>query len=467
MGFERQQSPDWHMEVPGSRWFKADLHVHTLDDLDGGRAKMPLGISDSALDPSVLRQYAAVFLHSAVETGVQVIGLTPHATKIKSGPESCAVWHIIDMWNSGEDRDGVPFRCKIYAVFPGFEPNINDGSSGVHILFLFDPEIGRDQYLSMFDAVMDGRTPWNGTELKITNRDAREIFKTVDERQNDKRNTSQSWGYLVLSPHFQNPHGLLREVKSQVLEAFPCERIAAYELGDQQLPEDLTEAEKPGSFLLPFMAKHRQAFFHSSDAYSLSSGSSEHQIGFRTTWVKLASPRIEALRQAFVANDSRLRFCLERDSDGNLHETAEPPDALQASRPWLRRVLLRGEASFFGGREDNRPKDTTVDFSPDLTCVIGGSMTGKSTLLDGLRVYTGASMPSSARLSEGVVARGRERFLAGQPEISVDTPGRTVGPFDERWPAVFYTQNELQRLAQDPSAVEEIITLACTVNGRQ
>ena len=166
MNFERQESSQWHKEVPGSRWFRADLHVHTIDDLSGGRAKTPPGIHGDTSDPSVLREYAKVFLQSAMKVGLQVIGLTPHATKIADGPETCAVWHIIDTWNSADDSDGVPFRNSIYAVFPGFEPNVNDGGSGVHMLFLFDPEIGRDKYISLFEAVMDGRTPWSGTEIQ-------------------------------------------------------------------------------------------------------------------------------------------------------------------------------------------------------------------------------------------------------------------------------------------------------------
>lgn len=40
--FQRQQTDNWHREVPGARWFKADLHIHTVDD-HPGRAKVPNG----------------------------------------------------------------------------------------------------------------------------------------------------------------------------------------------------------------------------------------------------------------------------------------------------------------------------------------------------------------------------------------------------------------------------------------
>ena len=41
MTFTRRKAENWHQEVPGARWFKADLHIHTIDDFPGGRAKLP------------------------------------------------------------------------------------------------------------------------------------------------------------------------------------------------------------------------------------------------------------------------------------------------------------------------------------------------------------------------------------------------------------------------------------------
>jgi len=144
--------------------------------------------------------------------------------------------------------------------------------------------------------------------------------------------------------------------------------------------------------------------------------------------------------------------------DGQLKELAGPPDPQVSGRPWLRRLELEGGASFFGGHVDGRPIRATFDFSPDLTCIIGGSMTGKSTLLDGLRCYTEAGLPRDKRLAENVRARGEDIFLAGQPTISLDVSAPDhVAPLAERWPARFFTQNELQRLVEEPEALEDIL----------
>ncbi len=85
MTFERQPTDKWRKEIPGTRWFKADLHVHTIDDHPGGRAKMPAGLSGDPADPQTLSGYARRFPKALVKRGVQVVGLTPHSPRAGIG----------------------------------------------------------------------------------------------------------------------------------------------------------------------------------------------------------------------------------------------------------------------------------------------------------------------------------------------------------------------------------------------
>ena len=444
MSFERQPADNWHQDVPGARWFKADLHIHTVDDHPGGRARLPDELPKRPEDPNVLAHYARLFLQGLVAKGVQVAGLTPHSTRAGSDPETSAVWQIVEEWNRGEDDDGIPFREKIYAVFPGFEPNVNDGSTGVHLLFLFDPEIGRDRYLALYDAIMDGRAPWQGRSLQPTNRKADEIFESLQKRQSESQQSDGPWHFMALAPHMENKHGIFQEMRSGALERLPCKLLAGYELPDGKLACDYSTNKGLGTRLLPFMATHRQAFFHGSDAYSIG------DLGQRHTWVKLASPRIEALRQAFIASDSRMRIGIERNANDELRPLEKSPDVALSDRPWLKKVSVHGLASFFN--------DAELFFSPDLTCIIGGSMTGKSTLLDGLRVHVQAPLPSDSAIRKQVESRSHEVFGAGSPEIGLDCPGSNPAAFpSERWPAQFFAQSELQRLSQEASAIEDIL----------
>ena len=453
--FTRQEATNWNREVPGTRWFKADLHIHTVDDIRGKNAKMPDGINGPKESPNTISAYARRFLQKAAERGVRVLGLTPHSPLIGEAPETSAVWRIVEEWNSGVDDDGVPFRENIYAVFPGFEPSFKDGKKGLHLLFLFDPEIGRANYLKAFDLVMGGVSPWPDgpdNQLRMSNKSADEAFRELRDFHSRERPAAGSggsrWSYMALAPHMDTDKGLLKALRAQVMDQFPHHEVASLELGDQKLPADSVSTH---AGLETRMAEHRQAFFHASDAYTVD------EIGKRYTWLKLASPRIEALRQAFIASDSRLRIGYERGANSKLAEIPNPPDVTMNQRPWLRSVTVSGKASFFGDGDEGGV-GTRFYLSPDLTCVIGGSMTGKSTFLDGLRVHIDALRPQDDGARKQVEERG-ELFLGGSPQVVLDCPGTDpTAPLSEQWPAEFYTQSELQRMAQDPQSVEDILS---------
>lgn len=454
MSFTREKADNWHQEVPGARWFKADLHIHTIDDLAGDRAKVPDTLRFSRpVSQEILRDYARIFLQHAAARDVRVLGVTPHSPRVESEDDTSAVWQIVEEWNAGIDDDGRPFREKIYAVFPGFEPSLKQGRRGLHLLFLFDPEIGQDCYMRAFNLAMGGVTPWRAGELQISSKSADDVFRDLREfhrkecpLDDEKR---PQWSYTALAPHIDNVKGLLGALNAQVLMNFPLNEVTGLELGDEKLPNDTM---KNREWLPKGMASNHLAFFHGSDAYSV------NEVGKRHTWLKLASPRIEALRQAFIASDSRMRIGYERETSGALIEIADPPDVTINQRPWLKTVTVIGQASFFGTTVKDE-QATSFHLSPDLTCIIGGSMTGKSTFLDGLRLHTDAALPQDDGIRKQVEARGSERFLAGSADVSLDCPGQDPTASDrERWPAVFYAQNELHRLAQEPSAVEEILT---------
>ncbi len=446
--FRRRDVDRWHREVPGARWFKADLHIHTLDDLPGRRVKVPAGVTGDPSSDESIRAYARLLLRAAVQRGVGVLALTPHSARMAPAGDASAVWGIVDEWNDGVDDDGEPFRSKVYAVFPGFEPSLGEGKSGVHLLFLFDPEIGRVNYLRAFDLVMDQRSPWKQNELQLSGKTAKRAFAGLRDfhREHGAADGSSAWDYLVLAPHIDNDKGIFGAQKGQILAEFTKMEIAGLELPDEKLSDEYL-SKKP--WLREDLERHHRAFFHGSDAYSMG------DIGRRFTWVKLARPRIEGLRQAFLAADSRIRPAYRRAA-GQLVEIDDPPDVTISQRPWLKSVRIAGQASFFRTKDS---EETRFDLSPDLTCIIGGSMTGKSTLLDGLRVHVGASLPKDDGLEKQVLARGRDRFLAGSSAVSLECPGQDpTGAAHDRWPAVFYAQNELQRLGQDPNAVEDILS---------
>lgn len=445
--FARNPAPIWHETVPGARWFRADLHLHTLDDAPGGRIAQPNGERD---DPAVQKVYAREFLRTAVARGIEVLGLTPHCTR--SGRTS-ATWAIIDEWNTGNDDDGIPFRDKIYAIFPGFEPSISDGKAGVHLLFLFDPEVGEERYQRIFTTIMGGVAPWNGNQLVNSTLSAVEVFEKLD---GIVQREAGDWGWICLAPHVFSDKGLFQEMRAQIISDFPVERISAFELGDNQTPED---GWKNRPWLKQGMAERRHVFYHASDAYILDPDPESvelFELGSRSTMLKLAEPRIEALRQAFLAGESRLRLAFGRNPQADFVALEDLPSSTGTNHPWLRSVTVRGGTSFFGGIDAaSNAVEQVFRLSPGLTCLIGGRMAGKSTFLDGLRVHQKALLPREKATADDVRGRASERFLSGGAQIEVLFGGTAAA--EGNWPAQFFTQRELQAAVEDQEGLRQIL----------
>lgn len=429
--------------------------MHTIDDYPGGRISWG-DRAASPMDAGTIERYARRLLDTAIARGVEVIGLTPHAVYCDSQEDLSGVWRIVEVWSTETDESGVAYRDRIYAVFPGFEASMADGARGVHLKFLFDPQVGREVLVRAFHAVMDGVSPWHEGSLANAGRSASAAFKALEKLHRD----DMRWDWLCLAPHaFASQQGVFGQLKSQMLRQFDHANVAGLELGDNQLPAD---AHRGRDWLRPSMDRYHHAFYHASDAYRLNPdprSTGDAELGSRTTMFKLAAPTIEALRQAFLAADSRIRLTLAAgDSPGEL-VPARPVEAIPLKRPWLRSVMISGGSSFFGGMSSGTPRSSTFRLNPDLTCIIGGRMSGKSTLLDGLRVAFGFPLPQDPQVAKDVEGRGRGRFLAGSPAVQVDI----CGPIDptadiaKRWPALFFTQRELQQAVSDQIGLRELL----------
>ena len=356
------------MDIPykGARWFKCDLHLHTP-------------ASECFLNKQVS---ADEWVQACIEAGLHCVAVTDH--------------------NTGEwiDRIKDAAKGKPLTVLPGVE--ITCDTSKIHILAIFDTT-------KTTENINDFLIECGVTRDKFAKSDANSA-KTVSEIAT----IADSKGALVIPAHIDEFNGLGYCAGKVSFEAFlKLSYIHAVQFVHREfLANDLQV--QGNQALLDRINQHygnefpsigfdniknaydsvQNAFSHNIRLLTFSDNPdstkpSKHGlsgIGSLYTWIKMdGKPSLEGLRQAFMMPE-RTYNCFESESI-----PYKLPDLWIKSINFKNTTLTRNNSI------------VQVQFNPQLTTIIGGRGSGKSSILRFLR---------------GVF--GREKDLIGLDEIIAD-----------------------------------------------
>jgi type III restriction enzyme len=203
-----------------------------------------------------------------------------------------------------------------------------------------------------------------------------------------------------------------------------------------------------------------------SDARS----STYEHLGSNNTWIKIAEPTAEAIRQAFLAHESRI--------------TIENPSLPSL---WVSHVCVEGSDIL---------EETNILLSPELNSVIGGRGSGKSSFLEYLSFGVGRSsydVPQEhysgterlqGLIKDSLVTQGgrvtvnliqdnavfqirRDSSTAYQPQITYpngDTQPVSLAELRSLFPAVVYSQGELAEIGKQTGTKTKLVDLLQFVN---
>lgn len=161
-------------------------------------------------------------------------------------------------------------------------------------------------------------------------------------------------GGLAVPAHVDRPRGLLKiEVKDHLMATLLDESISAVEIVHRD-----TEAKDISGRVA---GKRVLACIQGSDTWDVAS--SRHAlsgIGARRTWIKASRPDLVGLRHAFADPELRL--------------TLNSPVA-QPAYPIIESIAFQG--GFLDGQ--------VIELCPDLNCLLGGTGSGKSLILEATR----------------------------------------------------------------------------------
>jgi predicted ATPase len=300
----------------GARFYRAALQVNPFAYL--GRYNKPTRFRTEV-------EYNAAIIAACLETGIEVIGVTDHYRVHESA--------------------GLVQAARVAGVFAfsGFEAVTKDG---VHFLCLFDPN--KDSMLERF--IGDCGVHDTQAASPTGGLDATELL-----------GRAKTWGSICLAAHVASDGGLLKKLSGQP-------RVNAWKSPDLLACVLAGPVSDAPDNLRPILenrdAEHRRnravAVINAGDVNS----PEDLKKDGTSCFIKMSNVSVEALRQAFLDPDSRIRL--------NSDPQAEPHAEFLA---------VTWEGGFLG--------DTSVHFNGNLNVLVGGRGTGKSTMIESIRYALG------------------------------------------------------------------------------
>lgn len=342
----------------GTKWYKCDLHLHT---------PASLCFKDRNVTPEE-------WVTAAIDKGLNCVAVTDHNT---------AAW-IDEIKAAAKDTQ--------LTVFPGVE--LTCGDAKVHLLILFDKDKGKQDVEDFIRDAGIEREKF-GQQDAHSPKNADDVFKLALERK-----------AICIPAHIDEFNGIseianqprisLLEQKEllgvQVVHELMTKSDKEYQKNVNQTHKTLNQyygediekkAAEKWKVSLERLKNWRQAVVQAQKNNKAimtfsdnphEEGDSKHGlwgIGTRYTWIKMdISPTLESLRQALLLHKFRIR------------NDFECPDN---QKPYLRPEVIIRSIRIENTHISDILSPFDVKFSPQMTTVIGGRGSGKSTILQVLR----------------------------------------------------------------------------------
>ncbi|MFM7847412.1 MAG: TrlF family AAA-like ATPase [Rubrivivax sp.] len=329
--------------VPGSRWWRFDFHNHTpaSDDYDPSER--------SSVTPRA-------WLLAYMQAGVDAVAVTDHNTADWVEP----LQHALDELDAERPEGWRPL-----ALYPGAEIT---ASGGIHILALFAPGTPRQALDGLLHGALTG---WETAKPNHEQQCAQSVLDVVAA-------IHQKQG-LAIAAHADCKRGLL----CGAVQADGSYRPArnGRDLEPELAALDAIELQDPNGPAAAHFAKALEglAVVAGSDA--------PHRLataGTRCSWVKMSRPDLAGLKLALLEPQTAVR----------------PAPAGSAAPPlggasWIRSLRIEQLQLL-----QRAPLE--LRFSPAYNAVIGGRGSGKSTVIESLRLALGREQELYSLDNEGL-----------------------------------------------------------------
>lgn len=421
----------------GSRWWKFDFHAHTPASDDYGK-----GPDQAALKQRTQREWLLDYM----DAGIDCVAITDHNTGVwvDGLKQELAVM-------DSEKPDGY----RELVLFPSVELSIN---GSVHLLAILDPSKATSDIDSLLGAA--GFSGTKGSGDAITTKSFSEVISVIE-----------NIGGIAIPAHVDKNNGLFGLQGTTLDQALSNEAVFAMEIVDQGFAKPQSYTNKKISWTEVL----------GSDAHHPSGNKGQRYPGSHFTWVKMGAPSIEGLRLALLDGSLSVRRSDQEAGDPNDHA----PLALES--------IEISQARYLG-----RSQKFAVGLNPWLNAVIGGRGTGKSTVVEFLRIALrredelpddlkpefekygrvypdredGGLLTNNAAI-RAIYRKNGSRFrVQWNPSGDIDPiqqelDGRwqpAEGDIRQRFPVRIYSQKQIFQLAKTPLALLRVVDEAPEVD---
>lgn len=283
-------------------------------------------------DPSHMAITPEDWLLMYMNAGIDCVAVTDHNSGIWIDKLKVAL-------DTMDRSDPKPAGYRKLFLFPGVEIS---ASGNTHVLALFDPSSSTAAIHALLGTVKFP-TAHIGTTNAVSPESVENVIKAIHDA-----------GGVAIPAHVDKPSGLFLLTGFTLTQAIMTEGLLAIEVIEKA-------AAKPQQYI---QSKLQLAEVIGTDSHIAA------QVGTNYTWVKMGEPSLDALKLA-----------LHDGEDGIIRKDDIAIDPNIISNRYFIKSL-----SVTNGFKAGNGTPMKTEFSPWLTSVIGGRGSGKSTIINYLRI---------------------------------------------------------------------------------
>lgn len=346
-------------DARGSIWRKWDLHVHTRQD------KNYTCLGESSLTPEQISELIKITGLSKAQVTSQEKELSSEnyvkllIAYLETFTDLSAI--AITNHNSGKDLDYLIGKIQKISFFPGVEVS---SSHGIHIVCIFDPDVkwkdtwenSIDDFLTQIGII--GQRFDSGNNPLSAPKTSQNILETVKKLNG-----------ICIFAHIQTENGLFKQSDTASGGTAHSDIYTHKLCNIVQLPSNAPLRAGVSNIIEGRDASYggkTVTKIKCSDARKLT------DIGRDFTWIK-ADPTFEGLKQIIYEPKERVKIQVEDPSESETYAKIGTANIQLPSDLKIKDEL--GEVTEFCIRGNY-----DLHFSNNLTCIIGGRGSGKSTI---------------------------------------------------------------------------------------